>query len=295
MPEVSERPSGPRRPRGLGGRTSSTSASASRRIVGEFDGRVVIVTGAASFIGEAIGSSLIDGGGSRRSSPIATPSTARPSRNGWVRLRGSSQTDVASDADLDRLIATAIDGFGRLDGVVGGERRLRGRAPGQRPRDVAARARRECRVGGDADHEGRGRDAAGRGDRPHRIGQRPRIAAACGSSTTSRRPALLMLVKSAGPPPRAARHPGQRRLARLDVEPQHRAALRDARTRRCPRRGVPAARPDGGAATRSPTPWRSCCRTARRSSPAPSCSSTAATRRSARGARPAVREGPDDR
>ncbi len=29
------------------------------------------------------------------------------------------RTDVAQDADLDRLIATAIDAFGRLDGVVG--------------------------------------------------------------------------------------------------------------------------------------------------------------------------------
>ena len=32
--------------------------------MGEFDGRVTIVTGAASFIGEAIGAVLIEGGGS---------------------------------------------------------------------------------------------------------------------------------------------------------------------------------------------------------------------------------------
>jgi NAD(P)-dependent dehydrogenase (short-subunit alcohol dehydrogenase family) len=109
--------------------------------VGEFDGRVVIVTGAASFIGEAVGSSLIEGGGS----VILADRNAEHGAAVAERLGAAArfvETDVASDADLDRLIATAIDGFGRLDGVVGGsanfedERMASDRAMWQRVLDV---------------------------------------------------------------------------------------------------------------------------------------------------------------
>ena len=109
--------------------------------MGEFDGRVVIVTGAASFIGEAVGSSLIEGGGS----VILADRNAEHGAAVAERLGAAArfvETDVASDADLDRLIATAIDGFGRLDGVVGGsanfedERMASDRAMWQRVLDV---------------------------------------------------------------------------------------------------------------------------------------------------------------
>ena len=45
--------------------------------------------------------------------------TARPRRHAWATRRASSATDVSQDADLDRLISTALDEHGRLDGVVG--------------------------------------------------------------------------------------------------------------------------------------------------------------------------------
>jgi NAD(P)-dependent dehydrogenase (short-subunit alcohol dehydrogenase family) len=86
--------------------------------VGDFDGRVVIVTGAASFVGEAIGRALVDDGARvvlADRDPEHGPSVA-------ARLGDAARfvaTDVASDADLDRLVASAIGEFGRLDGVVG--------------------------------------------------------------------------------------------------------------------------------------------------------------------------------
>jgi NAD(P)-dependent dehydrogenase (short-subunit alcohol dehydrogenase family) len=87
--------------------------------VGEFDGRVVAITGAASFVGEAIGRTLVDEGarvvlGDRdeEHGPAVAERLGEAAR--FVR------TDVASDADLDGLIAVAVDGFGRLDCVVGG-------------------------------------------------------------------------------------------------------------------------------------------------------------------------------
>jgi NAD(P)-dependent dehydrogenase (short-subunit alcohol dehydrogenase family) len=85
--------------------------------VGEFDGRVVIVTGAASFVGEAIGAVLIEGGGR----VVLADRDAEHGAAAADRLGEAArfvQADVASDADLDRLIAAATDGFGRLDGVV---------------------------------------------------------------------------------------------------------------------------------------------------------------------------------
>jgi hypothetical protein len=87
--------------------------------MGEFDGRVVAITGAASFVGEAIGRVLIDGGarvvlGDRNE---ADGSVVAERLGDGARFVA---TDVSQDADLDRLIATAVDGFGRLDGVVGG-------------------------------------------------------------------------------------------------------------------------------------------------------------------------------
>ena len=86
--------------------------------MGDFDDRVVIVTGAASFIGEAIGELVIAGGGR----VILADRAAEHGIAVAERLGDAAsfvETDVASDADLDRLIASAVDGFGRLDGVVG--------------------------------------------------------------------------------------------------------------------------------------------------------------------------------
>jgi NAD(P)-dependent dehydrogenase (short-subunit alcohol dehydrogenase family) len=86
--------------------------------MGELDDRVVIVTGAASFLGEAMGAVVIEGGGrvilaDRDADHGEAVAQALGDRASFVA------TDVASDPDLDRLVASAIDGFGRLDGVVG--------------------------------------------------------------------------------------------------------------------------------------------------------------------------------
>jgi NAD(P)-dependent dehydrogenase (short-subunit alcohol dehydrogenase family) len=86
--------------------------------MGEFDGRVIAVTGAASFVGEAIGAVLIEAG-------ARVVLADRDASHGEAVAAGLGEAarfvtaDVASDADLDRLIALAVDGFGRLDGVVG--------------------------------------------------------------------------------------------------------------------------------------------------------------------------------
>ena len=86
--------------------------------MGDFDDRVVIVTGAASFIGEAIGELVIDGGGRViLADRAADHGAAAADRLG--EHASFVETDVATDGDLDQLIGTAIDRFGRLDGVVG--------------------------------------------------------------------------------------------------------------------------------------------------------------------------------
>jgi NAD(P)-dependent dehydrogenase (short-subunit alcohol dehydrogenase family) len=86
--------------------------------VGEFDGRVVVVTAGASFVGEAIGADLIEAGASvvladRDDEHGQATAERLGERASFLR------TDVTSDDDLDRLIATALERHGRLDGVVG--------------------------------------------------------------------------------------------------------------------------------------------------------------------------------
>jgi NAD(P)-dependent dehydrogenase (short-subunit alcohol dehydrogenase family) len=86
--------------------------------VGDFDGRVVVITGAASFVGEAIGADLVAAGarvilGDRDANHGAAAASRLGDAARFV------ETDVSQDADLDRLISTALDEHGRLDGVVG--------------------------------------------------------------------------------------------------------------------------------------------------------------------------------
>ena len=109
--------------------------------MGDFDGKVIVVTGAASFVGEAIGAVLIEGG-------ARVILADRDADHGQAVAEGLGDAaqfvtaDVASDADLDRLVASAVEGFGRLDGVVGGsanfedERLASDRAMWQRVLDV---------------------------------------------------------------------------------------------------------------------------------------------------------------
>lgn len=107
----------------------------------EFDGRTFIVTGAASFVGEEIARALIEGGGT----VILADRDADHGRSVAERLGEAARfvaTDVASDDDLDRLVAAATGSSGRLDGVVGAsasfedERLASDRAMWQRVLDV---------------------------------------------------------------------------------------------------------------------------------------------------------------
>ncbi len=86
--------------------------------MGDFDGKVVIITGSASFVGEAMASILVGEGAS-----VVLADRDAEHGDAVARRLGDAarfvETDVSKDADIDRLIATAIDARGRLDGVVG--------------------------------------------------------------------------------------------------------------------------------------------------------------------------------
>ncbi len=83
------------------------------------DGKVAIVTGAASYLGAAIGRTLLDEGAAvvlaDREESLGTSigeALGEPGRVVFVR------TDVGDDAQLDRLVEAALDRFGRLDVLV---------------------------------------------------------------------------------------------------------------------------------------------------------------------------------
>ena len=85
--------------------------------MGDLDGRVLIVTGGASYVGEAIGAAALEAG----ATVVLADSDADQGSGVASRLGEGARfvpTDVANDDDLDRLVATAVDGFGRLDGLV---------------------------------------------------------------------------------------------------------------------------------------------------------------------------------
>jgi len=86
--------------------------------VGEVDGKVVVITGSASFVGEAIGAILVAAGAN-----VVLADRDADHGEAVARRLGSAarfvQTDVSQDAQLDRLIAATLDLHGRLDGVAG--------------------------------------------------------------------------------------------------------------------------------------------------------------------------------
>ena len=164
--------------------------------MGEFEGRVVVVTGAASFLGEEIGRLLVEGGGR----VVLADRDAEHGAAVAERLGAAARfvaVDVSSDADLDRLIATAFDDPGRLDGVVGAsanfedERLASDRAMWLRVLDVnvasaamlTTKASAVMRPGGSIVHVA---SVSGHVSQPARVVYNVSKAA------------LLMLVKSAG-------------------------------------------------------------------------------------------------
>lgn len=86
--------------------------------MGAFDGKTVVISGASSFIGEAIAHDLVAAG----ANVILGDRDAEHGAAVAERVGPAArfvQADVSQDADLDRLIALAVDAHGRLDGVVG--------------------------------------------------------------------------------------------------------------------------------------------------------------------------------
>jgi len=83
----------------------------------EFAGKVAVVTGAASFIGTAIGNQLVAAG----ARVVLGDLDEKIGGHVAERLGDSARfvrTDVTRDADLDALIDSAVAGFGGLDFVV---------------------------------------------------------------------------------------------------------------------------------------------------------------------------------
>jgi len=83
----------------------------------DLKGKVAIVTGAASFVGEAIGAALIGAG----ATVVLADRDVERGSAAAARLGGAARfvaTDVADDAQLDRLVAAAVGQAGRLDVLV---------------------------------------------------------------------------------------------------------------------------------------------------------------------------------
>jgi 3-oxoacyl-[acyl-carrier protein] reductase len=89
--------------------------------MGELDGRVAIVTGAARNIGRAIALALAEGGAAvvvnARSDQAAADAVAAEIRALGGRAI-AALTDVCDEAAVAKLVAQAIDAFGRIDIVV---------------------------------------------------------------------------------------------------------------------------------------------------------------------------------
>jgi NAD(P)-dependent dehydrogenase (short-subunit alcohol dehydrogenase family) len=85
--------------------------------MGRVEGKVVVVTGAATGIGRAAASGLVDEGATVVLGDIDEDNGARVAED-----LGASATfmraDVASSADVETLVGTALDRHGRLDGIV---------------------------------------------------------------------------------------------------------------------------------------------------------------------------------
>jgi NAD(P)-dependent dehydrogenase (short-subunit alcohol dehydrogenase family) len=86
--------------------------------MGAFDGKAVVISGASSFIGEAIATDLVAAG----ANVVLGDRDADHGAAIVARLGAAArfvQADVTQDADLDRLVSAALDAHGRLDGAVG--------------------------------------------------------------------------------------------------------------------------------------------------------------------------------
>ena len=85
----------------------------------DLDGRVAIVTAGASYLGAAVGEALT-GAGARIILADRDVEHGEEAAAGLGEGAIFFPTDVTSDAELDRLVATALERFGRLDILVSG-------------------------------------------------------------------------------------------------------------------------------------------------------------------------------
>ena len=83
----------------------------------DLDGKVAIVTGAASYVGTAIGAALVAAG----ATVVLADRDEAHGAESAARLGDGARfvaTDIAEDAHVDRLLAHVIEASGRLDIVV---------------------------------------------------------------------------------------------------------------------------------------------------------------------------------
>ena len=84
----------------------------------DLERKVAIVTGAASYLGAAIGAALAASG----ARIMLADRDAEHGAETAARLGSQAEfvpTDIADDVELDRLVASAVERFGRLDILVG--------------------------------------------------------------------------------------------------------------------------------------------------------------------------------
>jgi NAD(P)-dependent dehydrogenase (short-subunit alcohol dehydrogenase family) len=108
--------------------------------MGQHTGKVVIVTGGSQGVGLGIARAFLRDGASvvtcaRTAFEVAPAATEEEHRSRCIHV----SADVRVDADIDRVVATTLDRFGRLDVLVNN-------AGGQPPADIATASPRFVRA-----------------------------------------------------------------------------------------------------------------------------------------------------
>jgi NAD(P)-dependent dehydrogenase (short-subunit alcohol dehydrogenase family) len=108
--------------------------------MGAFDGRAAIVTGGSQGVGLGIAQAFLDVGYGVVTCARTSFEVAPAARSDAERARAVHvSADVRNDADVDRVVQTALERFGRLDVLVNN-------AGGQPPSDIATASPRFLRA-----------------------------------------------------------------------------------------------------------------------------------------------------
>ena len=94
----------------------SRSARAPEVVMARFDNKIFIITGGASLIGLAVARTVVAEGGRVVLSDLSTDAGEMKSamQGSGIYIAG----DITDDAFLDRVVATAMETYGGIDGVV---------------------------------------------------------------------------------------------------------------------------------------------------------------------------------